>query len=63
MDGLAIQLGRATCEAVSVLGALSLEVDAATSPPCVSWGYCLLGVLLFLAGFLTMSRTHQIGRM
>ena len=26
-------------------------------------GYCLLGMLLFFASYITMSRTHPIGRM
>jgi hypothetical protein len=61
MDGLPIQLGQLACEAVSLLGALRGRCGDLTTMRVM--GYCLLGVLLFLASFITMSRTHPIGRM
>ena len=61
MDTIVIQLGQGACEALSMFGAVRGHCNDYVVMRVV--GYCLLGMLLFLASFITMSRTHPIGRM
>jgi hypothetical protein len=61
MDGLAIQLGQGACEAISLLGGIRGHCNDFAIMRVI--GYGILGLLLFLASFITMSRTHPIGRM
>ena len=59
MDTIVIQLGR-------MRGALDVRAVRGHCNDYVVMrviGYCLLGMLLFLASFITMSRTHPIGWM
>jgi hypothetical protein len=60
MDTIVIQLGQGACEAISMIGVRSSCADYAVMRVI---GFCLLGMLLFFASFVTMSRTHPIGRM
>ena len=60
MDTLVIQLGQGACDAISMLGLRPYCTDYAVMRVI---GFCLLGTLLFFASFITMSRTHPIGRM
>jgi len=61
MDGLAIQLGQGACEAISLIGGIRGHCNDFATMRIT--GYGLFGLLLFLASFITMSRTHPIGRM
>jgi hypothetical protein len=61
MDTIVIQLGQGACEAISMLGAIRGHCNDYVVMRI--FGFCLLGMLLFLASFITMSRTHPIGRM
>ena len=61
MGDLATQLGQGACEAVSILGFIRGHCNDFVAMRIV--GYGLIGLLLFLASFITMSRTHPIERM
>jgi hypothetical protein len=60
MDSIAVDFGRAFCELTTYLAASGMRcTDYATVRGV---GYGLIGIAMFAASFVTMTRTHPVGR-
>ena len=60
MDAIAVEFGRTFCYVVGQLAAVKTQ--------CIDYGsmrrigYGLIGTAIFAAAFITMGRTHPVGR-
>ena len=60
MDGLAIEMGRAACDAASALSSALVRTRCADLTSIRLMGYGLFGIFIFAASYLTMLRRAPV---